>query len=76
MIADNDFSEQALESLRLRAEMDRSEALTSLRILLDHPAGIGDHSTNDLHNNLNESLSKLSDADDRLDTLNKYFYNV
>jgi hypothetical protein len=73
MSMDNDFSEQALDSLRLRAETDRSEALTSLKILLDYPAGIGDHSTGDLHNNLNEALGKLADADDRLETLNKYF---
>ena len=33
------------------------------------PAGIGDHSTGDLHENLNEALSKLADADDRLDIL-------
>jgi len=41
--------------------------------MLNHPAGIGDHSTSDLHNNLNEALSQLDDADSRLDTLRKYF---
>tara|TARA_R100000008_G_scaffold54328_1_gene33151 strand:+ start:5214 stop:5435 length:222 start_codon:yes stop_codon:yes gene_type:complete len=71
---ENEFSDHALESLRLRAETDRAEALTSLKILLDYPAGIGDHSTEDLNNNLNEALSKLADADDRIETLKKYFY--
>jgi len=68
-----DFKEIALEALVLKAETDRAEALASLNILLEHPAGIGDHSTDDLHKNLNEALSKLADADDRVETLEKYF---
>jgi hypothetical protein len=40
---------------------------------LGHPAGIGDHSTSDLHTNLNESLSNLTDAEDRIETLKKHF---
>ena len=67
------FRKKALESLRLNAAKDKAEALASLDIMLNHPAGIGDHSTGDLHNNLNEALSKLSDADDRLDVLQIYF---
>lgn len=67
------FRQSALVALALKAQADRAEALSSLNILLNHPAGIGDHSTSDLHNNLNESLQKLVDADDRLNTLNKYF---
>jgi len=63
------YREEALKSLKLNAEKDRAEALASLKILLDHPAGIGDHSTGDLHNNLNEALSKLADAEDRMETL-------
>jgi hypothetical protein len=43
-----------------------------LLILLDHPAGIGDHSTGDLRNNLDEALALLVDANDRLDILKKY----
>lgn len=62
----------ALKALMKRAEADRSNALTTLTILLDHPAGIGDHSTGDLYENLNEALSALSDADDRIDTLKLY----
>ena len=69
------FKENALKSLKLNAEKDRSEALASLEIMLDHPAGIGDHSTGDLHNNLNEALSKLADAEDRLETLTRNFKN-
>lgn len=59
-------------ALRKKAETDAEEAKASLYYLLDHPAGIGDHSTGDLHNNLNEALAKLADADDRLETLQRY----
>lgn len=67
------FRNSALYSLALKAQSDKAEAMASLTILLDHPAGIGDHSTEDLHNNLNEALSRIADADDRLETLNRYF---
>ena len=59
-------------ALLCQAKTDRFQALTSLKIMLDFPAGIGDHSTSDLHNNLNEALSKLADADGRIETLKRY----
>ena len=37
------YRESALESLMHKALTDRAEALTSLEIMLNHPAGIGDH---------------------------------
>ena len=67
------FKAQAVNSLMLKAAADRAEAMTSLEIMLDHPAGIGDHSTGDLHNNLNEALSNLADAEDRIETLKRNF---
>ena len=67
------FKEEALNALMLNAKKDRSEALASLSIMLDHPAGIGDHSTGDLYKNLNEALSNLADAEDRIDCLAKHF---
>lgn len=63
----------AVSSLQAQAEANRCKALASLKLLLDHPAGIGDHSTGDYHKNLDEALSQLVDAEDRLDILNKYF---
>jgi hypothetical protein len=38
-----------------------------------HPAGIGDHSTNDFYNNAEDALKMLVDADDRLGAIDKYF---
>ena len=66
------FKQMALKALMKKAETDRSNALASLTMMLDHPAGIGDHSTGYLYDNLNEALSALSDADDRIDTLKLY----
>lgn len=68
-----DYRKSSLYALAMKAQTDKAQALASLSILLDHPAGIGDHSTDDLYNNLEDSLSKLADADDRLETLNRYF---
>ena len=63
----------AIDYLYNKAYADRDKALKSLNILLDHPAGIGDHSTEDLYSNLEEALSALADAEDRLETLEEYF---
>jgi hypothetical protein len=49
------YKKDVYNALLSQAETDRFQALTSLKIMLDFPAGIGDHSTSDLHNNLNEA---------------------
>ena len=67
------FSDVAVSYMMNQAQADRAAALTSLTVMLEHPAGIGDHSTGDLHKNLNDALSALTDADDRIETINKYF---
>tara|TARA_R110000744_G_scaffold73552_2_gene147254 strand:+ start:6060 stop:6311 length:252 start_codon:yes stop_codon:yes gene_type:complete len=67
------YRNNAIEYLWRKALADQSKARTSLDILLEHPAGIGDHSTTDLHNNLEESLHALADAEDRLETMQRYF---
>ena len=67
------FRNNAIEYLWRKALADQSKARASLDILLDHPAGIGDHSTGDLHNNLEEALQSLADAEDRLETLQRYY---
>ena len=67
------FKAEAINSLMLRAAADRAEAMTSLEIMFNHPAGIGDHSKGDLNNNLNDALSSLADAEDRIETLKRNF---
>ena len=68
----NNFRETALDSLYHQAITDKVKAEASLHMLLDHPAGIGDHSTGDLHDNLNEALSSLADAEYSLGTLKRF----
>ena len=65
--------ELALDYLRQKAEADLSKAQVSLSLLLDNAVGIGDHSTEDFHKNLDEALEMLVDADDRLHALHEYF---
>lgn len=60
------------DMLRASLEAQRQKALTTLQLLTHHSAGIGDHSTSDYYKNAEEALEMLSDADDKLETLNKY----
>lgn len=55
------------------AQADKSKALLTLDLLGNNPAGIGDHSTEDFYNNANAALTALADADDRIETLQKYY---
>jgi len=54
------------------AEADKAKALITLDLLANHPAGIGDHSTDDFYKNAEEAVAMLADADDRLEAIQKY----
>ena len=60
------------DMLHTSAIADRAKALLTLDILENHPAGIGDHSTTDFYKNAEEALASLADADERLETIEKY----
>jgi len=62
-----------INMLKRSAEADKAKALLSLDLLGNKATGIGDHSTGDFYKNAEEALSLLVDADDRLNTLSKYF---
>ena len=64
---------QLYEMLLKSAEADKTKALLSLDLLSNKAAGIGDHSTDDYYKNAEQALQMLVDADDRINTLNKYF---
>jgi hypothetical protein len=66
---------QVYKFLKSEAEADKNKALASIQLLTNHPAGIGDHSTKDYWDNCNEALRLLASADERLETLEKYFNN-
>ena len=69
----DNYKTKMLSSLHKKAESDRDKALGSFSLLLDNGVGIGDHSTEDYYKNLDEALSLLCDAKDRLETLQEYF---
>ena len=60
------------EMLYTSAMADKAKALLTLELLENHPAGIGDHSTSDFYKNAEEALAMLADADERLQTIDKY----
>ena len=64
---------QVYKFLKSEAEADKNKALASIELLTNHPAGIGDHSTKDYWDNCNEAIRLLASADERLETLEKYF---
>lgn len=55
------------------AEADRAKALLTLDLLGNFGVGIGDHSTKDFYANAEEALRMLIDADERIETIEKYF---
>lgn len=71
------MKERILKMLVAKATEKREKALTSLELLMDNSVGIGDHSTGDFYNNIEEAFSSLIDADDMLETLKKYdWHNI
>ena len=58
---------------KTKAISEKYKALLTLNLLSEHPAGIGDHSTEDFYKNANEALVMLVDANDKIAVLQKYF---
>lgn len=69
------MKERVLKMLKAKANEKREKALTSLELLMENSVGIGDHSTGDFYNNVEEAFQDLVDADDMLETLKKYDWN-
>ena len=67
------MSKQIYDMLKTEVEADKQKALLSLDLIKNYPAGIGDHSTKDFWDNATEALKLLASADERLETLEKYF---
>jgi len=63
--------DKALAYLKHKAQSDMSQAEMSMDLLLHKSVGIGDHSTKDFANNLDEALDLLVDANDRLQMIDK-----
>ena len=67
------MNKNLIKMLKTSAEADKAKALLTLDLLGNTGVGIGDHSTKDFYINAEEALSMLSDADDRLEIIEKYF---
>lgn len=66
---------RVIKALRAQAIAEREKALMSLELLTEHAVGIGDHTANDFFKDAQDALQRLVDADDHLETLNRYFPN-
>lgn len=64
---------RVIKMLRKTFEAQRERALMTFELLTENPAGIGDHSTEDFYKNAEEAAKSLAEADDVLDTLERYF---
>ncbi len=64
---------RVIKMLRKTFEANREKALMTFELLTENPAGIGDHSTEDFYKNAEEAARALAEADDVLDTLERYF---
>jgi len=67
------MNKEVYKFLKAEAEADKAKALASLKLLTDHPSGIGDHSTKDYWDNCNEAIKLLASAEEKLEVLEKYF---
>ena len=62
-----------IKMLKKEFEANREKALLTLELLTEHPAGIGDHSTEDFYKNATEAITNLAEADDVLETIERHF---
>jgi len=59
--------------LKKSFETQKEKALLTFELLMENPAGIGDHSTDDFYKNAEDAAKALAEADDVLQTLKRYF---
>ena len=64
---------RVIKMLRATFEAQKEKALMTFELLTENPAGIGDHSTEDFYKNAEEAARALAEADDVLDTLERYY---
>ena len=64
---------RVITMLKKTFEAQREKALMTFELLIDHPAGIGDHSTSDFYANAEDAAKALAEAEDVLETLKRHF---
>lgn len=63
-----------LQALKAKYQAQKLEALATLEVYFTNAAGIGEHPQ--IIEEMDNLIGSVSDADDRLETLNKYFEDV
>lgn len=64
---------RVIKMLRKTFEAQKEKSLMTFELLTENPAGIGDHSTEDFYKNAEEAARALAEADDVLNTLERYY---
>ena len=64
---------RVIKMLKKTFEAQREKALMTFELLMEHPAGIGDHSTSDFYANAEEAAKALAESEDVLETLKRHF---
>ena len=62
-----------INALRKKYEAEIAAAQANINVYIKNPAGIGEHP--DLVAAVDSEMVKLADAEDKLETLNKYYGN-
>lgn len=60
-----------IQALKAKYQAQKLEALATLEVYLTNAAGIGEHPQ--IIEEMDNLIGSVSDADDRIETLNKYF---
>jgi len=62
-----------INALRKKYEAEIASAQANINVYMTNPAGIGEHP--DIVAAVDSEMTKLADAEDKLETLNKYYGN-
>ena len=62
-----------IKALRKQAEADKEEALLTLELLTESPAGIGEHTSEHFLAEAKKAIHKLGEAEDVLETIERHF---
>jgi|TARA_R110002020_G_scaffold41112_2_gene121371 hypothetical protein len=64
---------KVIQALKTQAEADKAKALMALELLTEMAVGIGDHTSDDFLKDATKSLKLLASAEERLETIEKYY---
>jgi hypothetical protein len=64
---------RVIKALRAAAVAKKEKSLMTLELLTEKAVGIGDHSGDDFFDDAQEALNSLIEAEEQLETLDRYF---